>query len=218
VANVWRFTVEGKLYNGDLWEWNLHYQTDVPLAGSEPSAETVLTQLAQHYSSTGENLQKISVLMASNCTIDRLRVFQRVATWDGEVPEATVRDYAIAGAASVGSDVLPPALCPWIKCTTAKAGRSFRGGFHLCNPVNVDLLDGTGRWQTGTTWKTNADALAVLVYDVLEDVFSTTGDIIPVIYSETRHRAGLDQTEKITNAQLSLSPRWLRRRMEHHGV
>lgn len=218
MARVYRFTVEGFTPLGDLWEMNLHYQTDVPVAGTEPTIDYILTQLAQHYSTSGENLLKLANTISTGCGITRLRIYQRVAYWEGEIPESQVRDYSVTGTLTAGTDVPPQPVCPWFKLQTALAGKSFRGGTHGGPVPSASYFDGAGRFDTTGTYWTNLEVLRAAIGDHLNDNFQTTGDINLVVYSETRHRRGQDHVNKVTTVSKLREARWLRRRMEGRGA
>jgi hypothetical protein len=215
VAKVWRFIVTGTdSDSGQECVHNLHYQTDVPLLGSEPSADTVLDELEQHYSTSGTNFLKWANVATTLHTYTNLAVREEVETGSGDVPGAAAKDIAVVGVRTAGSNLLPSAICPWIRLKTASAIRSARGGVHLPPTLNEATLNAHGVYSGTTSYWTAIIALRDSIIDVLDDVFSSTGDIKPVIYSQTRRDRGESFTFDLTTGDPSIQPRWLRTRQE----
>jgi hypothetical protein len=215
VARVYRFALAGiDSDSGQECVHNLHYQTDVPIAGSEPSADTVLNELLEHFSTSGTNLLKWANVATTLHTFTHASVRSEIETGSGDVPEAAGVDLAIVGLRTAGSNFLPSAVCPWIRLKSASAIRSGRGGVHLPPTLNEAVLEAHGVYSATSSYWTNVLALAASILDVLDDVFSTTGDIKPVIYSQTRRDRGESYTFDLTAADPSRQPRWLRTRQE----
>jgi hypothetical protein len=215
MAKVWRFIVTGTdSDSGQECVHNLHYQTDVPIAGTEPSADTVLDELEQHFSTSGTNFLKWANCATTLHTFTNLAVREEIETGSGDVPGAAAKDISIAGVRTAGSNFLPSAVCPWIRLKTASAIRSARGGVHLPPSLNEAVLEAHGVYSTSSSYWTNIVALGASIIDVLDDVFSTTGDIKPVIYSKTRRDRDESFTFDLTVADPSRQPRWLRTRQE----
>jgi len=216
VAYIWRFEVVAfNSLSGQEQVSSLHYQTDVPVAGSEPSGTTVLNQLLEHYSSSAHNLSIFRACAYSACTFTECRVRQEVEWWNGEIGSVATESIGLSGTlGSVGTSATPSGLCPWISLKADVASRSARGGLHLPGPFSALALGGDGSWNTGGTLYANINTLATSIEDALEDVFGGTGDINPVIYSPTRRRRGQSPFAfQVADARPSSEPRYLRRRM-----
>jgi hypothetical protein len=215
VAKVWRFIITGTdSDSGQECVHNLHYQTDVPLLGSEPSAETVLSELLSHYSTSGTNFLKWANVATTLHTFTNVAVREEIETGSGDVPGAASTDIAVAGTRTAGSNLLPSAICTWMRLKTASAIRSARGGVHLPPTLNEAVLNAHGVYSTTTSYWTAVVALGAAIIDTLDDVFSSTGDIKPIIYSQTRRDRDETFTFDLTVADPSLQPRWLRTRQE----
>lgn len=192
---------------------SLHYQTDVPIAGSEPSPQTVLDKLDEHFSTSGKNMGLWRALLNNGAKLVETRLYEEVDPLSDDAPAGVLNPYDLAGTSgSLGSDVLPVELCVYISLTTAKLGRSYRGGVHTPPMSDPADLSNTGLVDTGRPIYTAYGALGTAIVDVLDDVFSTTGDIKPIIYSRTRRSRGLSFSEDITAARVNTKARWLRRR------
>lgn len=201
--------------NGSEFMSTVHYQTDVPVAASEPSADTVLEKLIDHYSTSADALQKWTNCMYSSAQLTRIAVREEVQPGSGDIPEVADQTLSLTGTlGAIGGDHLPSAMCVWIALGTGTGIRSGRGGTHPPLGQNASLLDAVGRWDTSTVYWTNVLALAASIKDKLDNVFATTGDINPGIYSRVRRARGLSPFFfELTTAVPSPEPRWLRRRM-----
>lgn len=202
-------------YTGEQGISHVHYQTDVPIAGSEPSASSVLGFILSHFSSTGHNLSKWTACMYSSAKLTEARVRQEVETGSGDVPGSAVELLNLPGTlGAAGTSHLPSALSMWQHYTTSVAARYGRGGTHMPHISNVAVLADNGDFLTTTAVWTNALALGVSIADQINDVFSTTGDVKPIVYSRTRRDRGLSPfTFNLAGAVPSQKARWLRRRM-----
>lgn len=200
--------------SGQAFMCHVHYQTDVPLAGTEPTPDTVLDAVLAHYSSSGHNMSKWSAVMDTETSLVRAVAREEVAPGSGDLPGIGEEDLNITGTLTAPTvNQNPVALCAWIRFRTGIASRSARGGTHSPPVLNPTSLSSAGNFTTGTWW-TNIGLLSDAIRDALEDVFQTTGDINPVVYSRTRRERG--QTPyvwDIVETDVSLTPRWLRRRM-----
>lgn len=220
MATVWRYTVIGESPSGEeRWACNLHYQTDVPIAGSEPGAQEVLDELDQHFSSSGTDLAKWRNTICSTDRLVETRIYEEVLDPKNTPHEGHVNVYNLAGNGNTpGTDVLPTALCAYITLFTGKIGKSFRGGVHTPPSRRASDLDGGGTWDTSTSAWTHWGNLGTSIVDQLENVFQTTGDINPVIYSRKLRQLGSsDYANKLTTYRLNTDPRFLRRRVPSTG-
>jgi len=212
VSKVYRWSVKIRDRGVDCVS-SLHYQTDVPLSASEPSPDNVLTQIDQHFSTSGTDLLKWRQLAHTGAVLVETRLYEEVEDPDATPPTGSVHTYSLAGTAqALAADAPPPELCMYISLTTAKLGRSFRGGVHTPPIYSSAMFNATGGVDTVPSDYAKYQALGALIVDVLDDVFATTGDIKPVIYSRTRRARGLSFAEDITAYQIRPQFRWLRRR------
>lgn len=199
----------------ERWACNLHYQTDVPIGENEPDAETVLDEIDQHFSTTGTDLAKWRNTICSTDKLVETRIYEEVLDPKNTPHEGHVNVYNLAGLGNTpGTDVLPTAMCCYITLFTGRIGKSFRGGVHTPPARRASDLDGGGTWDSTTSQWTHWGNLGAAVVDKLENVFSATGDINPVIYSRTlRARTGANYANELTTYRLNADPRFLRRRV-----
>lgn len=216
MARVYKFVIQGiNANNNSEWQSQIHYQTDVPVAEQEPSAATVLDKILDHYSTTGHDIAKWRACTWNSVSFTRASVVERLAPGSTDVPAAAEEVLALGGSQTAqGNDILPSAVCPWFKMTTGIALRSARGGTHGPPAIYAPALGADGRWEGTGVWWTALNTLADAMKDALEDVFSTTGDINPVVYSERRRQLGASPyVFAIEDVKPLQSVRWLRRRM-----
>lgn len=215
MAKIWRFELQSHDDDGGQDEVShVHYQTDVPLAGTEPSASTVLNLILNHFSSSSHNMTKWTNAMYSQTRLTRAVVRSEVEPGSGDIPETAEEVLSLPGTLSIGTGVqLPSGMCTWLKYDTGVAIRGGRGGTHLPGGMSALVLDSTGRFDTSLTYWTNVNACAASILDKLDNVFSSTGDINPGVYSRTRRARGFSpfffELEHVTPDR---DPRWLRRR------
>jgi len=215
VSRVWRFEVGGTVTaSGVSFLSHVHYQTDVPVGEGEPSGDTVLDAIIEHYSSSGHNMSQWIALMGSNAKLLYARVREELAPGDDDPPLVAEETLNLQGALTPTADLPPTPMCAWLKFTTGQAGRSFRGGTHTPPIPTVTPLtvDGTIDVSTGT-WGDAIEVLAASILDKLENVFSATGDINPGVYSRTRRGRGQSFFTELDAVTPSNVARWLRRRM-----
>lgn len=212
MARIWRFRLHG-FYNGtqDVVH-TLHFQTDVPVLGSEPSAATVLSELENHFNDSSVPFSVFRNTAPTNCVYDEASVEEVLPPGSTDAPLGSRNTHALAGIRSVGDGKVPQPACGYWLLRTDKLGRSFRGGVHTAPIIASAALDASGMISLASTWGSFFDAGTAKLKDSLEDVFSSTGDINAVIYSRTRHARGLSHTEKITDCVASTRPRFLRTR------
>jgi len=215
MSKVWRFELTSTDdHHDEECLTHVHYQTDVPVLGSEPSADTVLNVILNHYSSSGHNMIKFVNAMWNQSGLSKARVVEEVSPTSDDIPEQSEEALALVGTLGApGSDLVPPAMSVWHKFTTATPSRSSRGGTHVPPYQSASALGTTGEWATsGTPWTAQL-ALAAAILDAMEDVFQTTGDVNPVIYSRTRRARGQSPfVFALTGVSPSSKVRWVRRR------
>jgi hypothetical protein len=215
MANIWRWELISEDEDGNQeGVSHVHYQTDVPVAGSEPSAAAILDHILDHFSSSGHNMTKWTNAMYSDTRLTQARVRQEVEPGSGDIPEVASEDLSLPGTLSIGTGAQAPSgLALWLKYGTSAAIRSARGGTHIPGGMSVLTLDSGGTWDSGTTYWTNVNTLAASILDKIDNVFDTTGDINPGVYSRTRRARGFEpfffELESVTPDE---NPRWLRRR------
>lgn len=216
-VKVWRFEVIGKTTAlGLFWQFGLHYQTDLGTGSGEPSAQRVLEELEQHFSTSGTTLNVFLSAMWANNELTHTRVREEVAPGSDDIPEIFEHDKTGVGTrGTVSTDMLPIELCVWLKNTTGSVGRSARGGFHMPPQLAPADLDSLGGWQSSVL-AGNLDVVEAAVVDELNDVFPEelgNASLIPVIYSRTRRARGQSPyTFQITACAAQGHARWLRRR------
>ena len=192
---------------------SLHYQTNVGVGGSEPSAATMLDKIDSHFSSSGHNLSKFTACLDGATALTRTSVYQRLTPGDTDAPGQAANSYSLGGSLTASSDRLPAGIATWLNMRTAKVGRSFRGGTHWPGSFQSADLDANGFWQTGTTFQSVLGTLAAAIVDVINDIDASGTDLNPIIYSLARDRRGDDASEQITSCTISLKPRFVRKRM-----
>lgn len=215
MATIWRFElVTLHTPSGQEGVSHVHYKTDVPALGTEPDAAEVLDIILDHFSSSGHNCSKWTAVMDGESSVLLARVREEVLDGSGDIPQVASEDINIAGTLSgAGSAQLPVALCAWIRYSTGVATRSARGGTHSPFLGVTTIMSSSGTWTTGTWW-TNMGLLSDSILDPIDNVFQTTGDVNPGVYSRTRRNRGQSPYFwQLTETSVSLQPRWLRRRM-----
>src|SRR5215204_582242 len=190
------------------------YQTDVPIGLDEPSPETVLTKLNEHYSTSGTDMVAIRNLLDNSSKLVRTLVSQEVAPGSPDAPATHEANFNLNGlGGAVPTDALPVPVCMYLAFKTGTAARYARGGTHTPATVFPSALNGNGAYDESGSYWTNVGGFRDKILDALEDVFETTGDINPVVYSRARRARGESYTFGITNVLRRQDPRWLRRRM-----
>jgi len=215
MAKIWRFELTGvDGFNGAEFMTHVHYQTDVPPLGSEPNASDILDAIGDHFSSAGHNYSKYTSCMANESQLTEARVREEVAPGSGDVPDVATEVLAVSGTiGGAGTDALPSAMCVWLAFSTGAAVRGGRGGTHAPPTMSAARLDGTGKWDTGTGYWTNINALCAAILDPFDNGGITPTDINPKVYSRTRRQRGQSPyTFALTAVTPSDEPRWLRRR------
>jgi hypothetical protein len=214
VATVWRFELETvHVDSGSRFLTTQMYQTDLAPIHTEPSAEQVLAQIEDHYSTGSDNWTKWLNVMQSQLRLVRAGVREQVAPNSGAIPQTFSKELNLDGLrGSVSGDQLPAAMCVWLHWRTGVSSRSSRGGTHLPPALHPANLTAAGTWDGAYVTEVQMNVLREATIDVLEDVFGDS-DLRPVIYSRTRRARGQSPwTFNVTTAQYSRKPRWLRRR------
>ena len=214
MAKVYRFELEGEhITSGLRFMSTMHYQTDVAISLDEPSAAFLLDKILNHYSSSGHNLSKWTIVMKSQLRLVRAVLREELAPSSTDLPAVAEESLNLPGTnGSVTGDQLPVAMAIWVKLTTGVASRSARGGTHFPPPLDPSYLTATGQWDPTTIGPAGYGLLGAAIIDDIENIDGGT-DLYPVIYSRTRRARDLDPfTFKMTAQSVSSRPRWLRRR------
>jgi hypothetical protein len=216
VAKVWRFTLTGhSALSGEDFQLGYHVQTNMSIGDDEFPATKVLSEIKQHFSATGENLEKFRAITANAITYTRAAVREEVQPGSGNVPGQAADTINLAGTrGTFTGDRLPEEMAAWIKMSSGFSARYARGGTHLMPQLDPSELDSNGRWaNVGAAAYLD---LAALFHDNMENVGGWglgQSDIINVIYSRTRRARGQDPyTFEILHASVDTKPRWVRSR------
>lgn len=215
MANVWKVTFDITLGGaiGHHAQVGLHYQSDVAIGMTEPSASVVLDKVLSHFSSSGHNLSKLVACLDTATAITDARAFQIVAPGDTDVPGQASEVLGLGGSVSIGSDRMPAGTATWLKMGTGVPGRSFRGGTHWPGSFNPSDLTSSGLWEPGSTFRIALAALCAAIVDVINGIDTGGSDLNPVVYSHVRAQRGLDAATLITSCGPDTTPRFVRRRM-----
>lgn len=215
MANIWRFELEGvDDISGAVFMSHVHYRTDVPILGSEPSAPDALDIILGYFSSATHNLSWWTNVMSDAGRLTEARVRQEVANPGVDIPETASEPLSLPGTLGTpGTDALPTAMCVWFQFGSGNAIRSARGGTHSPPTDAAARLNGSGRWDDSTGYWTNITTLGSRIQGQISDAFGEGGDFNPGVYSRTRRKRGLDPFFfELTSVVPSVKPRWLRRR------
>jgi hypothetical protein len=198
---------------------HVHYQTDVPIVGTEPSASTVLNLILNHYSSSGHNMSKWTAAMYNHAQLTRAVVREEVEPGSGDIPAVSDEALSLLGTLSLGTSArCPSGVAMWLNYKTDNAIRSGRGGTHPPGAQSALVLNSSGNWDTASTWYVNQGLLAASILDPLSNVFDSTGDINPGVYSRTRRARGLSPFFfKLTQVARQTEPKYVRRREPGEG-
>lgn len=203
MARTYRITFLGKYATGVLAMPSLHYQTDVPTGGDEPDPDDVAAAVYNHI---GSNFLG---LVHSSYSLDAV-----VATEEVIPPAVGVGgQHNTPGAVGAigGSITIPHALSAVINIHTQTRSRSSRGWMKLPSPCVGSYLNGD-LW--GSSYTGGLTSFANLLDDQLTLGTLIITDLNPVVYSRTRHRAGLTPyTFRVTSAGYNPQARWQRTRL-----
>jgi hypothetical protein len=204
MARIYKATFMCHDGGGILYEPGLHYQTDVPVSGSEPDPDDVADEI---WNTVGLNFQQAT---ATAIVCDELVVTEQVLPPAIGVQGAHA--VAAGGLLPIGDTKLPGAMSALLSWHTAVHSRSARGHTFMPNPFNSADLKANGLWSDTFLAQLQGFANACLTEGHIgQDPFDTT--LIPVIYSRTRHVRGQDpHTFKVTGVSVRPNPHWLRSR------
>jgi hypothetical protein len=184
-------------------EPSVHYRTDVPPLGDEPAPDDVATGIDGH------------VQAALRAVLNAPDIYEGTLVREMVLPPAIgVAGFHANGSTGNlvgGNDQLPRGIVPILNVHSATSSRSSRG--HLCGPSpGRDNVFGTTRlWST--TYQALLEAFAELLEDTLSLGSVTPTNLIPCVYSRTRHvRATPPFTFDVTEVSVNPNPHWLRSR------
>lgn len=204
-VKVWRLVFESITPSGVVCINHLHFQTDGEVGATEPTASSLLTRLDTEF----RGLYRAA--LAEEDTLRSLALREEVRGSDVPAPGADV-NVGLAGLLATSTNDLPDAMCLVISKKTGIPLRSARGYLALPSPRSSAHLTSAREW--GSTYLTAANALAAKLDDSYD--VGTFPDVMlnPVVYSRTRHNAGLSNyTFKVTAGIARTTPHWRRSRM-----
>jgi hypothetical protein len=203
VSRVYKATIRCEHGDGTLVEPGLHYQTDLPAGGSEPDPADVANDI---WNQIGV---PFGLITPSSVVIHELVVTEEVVP--PTLGAAGVHTISGAGSAAAGDQKEPKELVPLINFHTATRSRSARGHSFMAGPMNSIHLAAGGIWESAFLGLLQGFANACLLsFDLGAGIITS---VHPVVYSRTRHRAGLAPfTFRLTGATAKPTPTWLRSR------
>lgn len=195
--------MKGHHSNGILVQPTLHYQTDVPLSGSEPDPSDVASGI---WTLIGATLRATA---ANDVTFTSVDVAEQLPP--GQIGAAGSFAITTGSGTVVPNSQLPYATVPLINLHTGVASRSSRGWVHLCSP-RLSTYVGNDVWTAAYL------NLLTLFGATLDDSFDLgtlqITHVNPVVYSRTRHLRGLTPfTFRVKSASANPQVRWLRSRL-----
>jgi hypothetical protein len=181
----------------------LHYQTDVPISGSEPDPSDVASGI---WGLVGATLKATA---ANDVTFTSVDVAEQLPP--GQIGAAGTFAISSGQGTVVPNSQLPYATVPLINLHTGVASRSSRGWVHLTSP-RLSTYVGNDVWTAAYLNLLN------LFGATLDDSFDLgtlqITHVNPVVYSRTRHLRGQTPfTFRVKSASANPQVRWLRSRL-----
>lgn len=203
MAATYRATIKGHHSTGILVQPTLHYQTDVPTAGSEPDPGDVAAGI---WTLVGATLKATA---ANDVTFTSVDVAEQLPP--GQIGAAGSFAISSGSGTVVPNSQLPYATVPLVNIHTGVASKSSRGWVHLASP-RLSTYVGNDVWTAAYLNLLNLFAAT------LDDTFSLgtlqITQVNPVVYSRTRHLRGQTPfTFKVKSASANPQVRWLRTRL-----
>lgn len=203
MSRIYRATFECHHSNGTIARPSLHYQTDVPLAGSEPDASDVANGI---WTLLGTEFRAIC---PTSVTVDAISVAEEVIAPD--IGAAGSHTVALAGTMTVSGDPMPEGLVPVLNLHTDVRSRSARGWLHPPGPMGSSRVSGDS-WTSVYLGVLNAFCAK------LDDGFDLgtlqITRVNPKVYSRTRRERAEDPfVFSVKSATVNPRPHWLRTRM-----
>jgi hypothetical protein len=203
VARTYRITINCTHVIGMKFAPTLHYQTDVPTAGSEPDPDDVANGV------WGVIATDIRNAASDWVTFDDLVAGEEVIPPD--IGVSGVKILNVPGLLVHGDAKIPTGASPLLNLHTGTRSRSARGWTHPPGPTASTQLNGQ---QWSSAYITLLNNLAAKLDDSFDlgTVFPT--HVNPVVYSRKRHVAGESPyTFRVTGATVNPEVKWLRSRM-----
>lgn len=207
MSKIYRFSYQGHEDTGVAVVNSLHYQTDLSIFASEPSADNILSSVSSHL------LTAYRACIPGNITVDSAELREELPLSDTSVPASASLNIALVGTLNMTTAALPDAMCMIVKLRSNAALRSARGYIALPSPRDRSYLSTSRAW-TGV-YLSAAQTLAALLDDdiTLGSPFAQAG-LHPVVYSRTRHdRNESPWTFQVVEAIPRTVPSWRRSRM-----
>lgn len=192
------------LDDGSLIEPSLHYQTDVPTAGSEPDANDVAAGIAAILGGP------FIALCHTKIFIDELRVRSEELKGSGVIPVEGTSIFSTPGTLTSTVPDLPRELVGIVNLHSTAATRSGRGYTTLPSPyVATNLVN--------RLWAGAYGSAGLQFANLLDNSFDLgtvqITHVNPVVYSHTRRQRLQEPfTFRVTRATFNVRPHWLRSR------
>src|SRR3954462_1575087 len=201
MAKGWRLSWVGTTDGGVELIYTAHLQTDTDLGEGEPSAANVADAFDDHCRT------QYKARLSVNFTLLSLETRECLAASDPGIPEAHTTAINEVGTLAVGTLGLPNEMCGLIKLKTASASRSSRGYLVPPTPQLITALDVNRLWNTAGGYWAALQAYAAKLDDDIDTGGIDPVNMHPVVYSRTRHNAGLTPfTFVVTQAIASRTP------------
>ena len=203
MARTYRITIRCHHANGVLVEPNLHYQTDVPIEGSEPDPGDVAGGVWDVIGTA------FRACMHQETMVDEVIAAEEVVP--PAIGVAASRTIGLFGSNNGDQIAISHANVPLFNRHTNTRSRSARGWFFMSSPLSNSVLAGNN-WTNA--YQTTLGGLAAL----LDNTFQLGSIIIthvnPVVYSRQRHHQGLTPyTFTVTKGSANPEARWLKSRL-----
>ena len=183
---IYRWSIKGRYASGVATVTSLHFVTQPPALGDEPSAGDVLNAINTGLWTLYHNC------LPTSWTEESTEVSEMLSPLDlTTVPRGHVNAGSGAGTFSEGDHILPEALCAIVALRTGVPRRWARGYIAMPSPKNSGALTDKGRWAG--SYLTNLQALASHLDDDYSIGTVSVTSVIPVVYSRTQHARGADQ-------------------------
>lgn len=212
MAKLWRAAYTCTHSNG-VQAVNVFHFVDRPDALSTITGSAGAVRDALHAGLT----TKYRACIADKWTVNTLVVSEVLSPTSTDVPDQSSVTIGLAGTVLTSGDQLPIPVCPLVTFYSNAAIRSGHGRVFMPNPGNASALASNGNWDlAGTPFTTpytnfTTQLRAAMNPDVPDGPDSVLSQ---VVYSRTRHGAGLAQYYfDVQSSTLRALPHWLRSRM-----
>lgn len=212
MAKLWRAAYHSTHSSG-VQAVNVFHFVDRPASGFDSTGSAGAVRDALNTALTA----KYRLCIANTWTVQSLTVAEVLPPTSTDVPDAASATIGSVGSITTSGDQLAPPITPLVTFYSNAAIRSGHGRCFMPNPGNAAVLNSSGNWDL------TAAPFAVAYPDFLTALRSAMHPDVPVdpdstlsqvIYSRTRHAAGLSQYYfDVSSATLRAAPHWLRSRM-----